>query len=84
MTTRPTVVQDGPNRQALDLWITRRALAGMTPKALAVAAGVSLRTAYRWHADLVAIEHVELNGWIATYVTRRNKPPIRVSEWRRA
>jgi len=70
---------------SIDAWMARRILAGWTPKAIVAAAGdsISLRTVYRWKRDLLALEEVTVDGWTATFVRRRYKPPCRVSAWKR-
>ena len=67
-----------------DAWLVRRLLAGMHPSALAVAGGISVRSAYRWRRDVLAMEDVRVGEHVATYVVRRDKTPIRVSRWRPA
>lgn len=71
------------SKPAFDPWLLRRMLAGMSPKALAIAGEMSVRTAYRWRSEMVSVEEVTVGGYKATYVLRRTKPPIRVTSWSR-
>ena len=59
----------------------RALVRGVKPKDVAEVYGVNVRTAYRWRRDLVAVESVQVGGWVATFVTRRGRPPARISEW---
>ena len=68
---------------AIDDRAMRALLRGVTPKDVAELYGVNLRTAYRWRRDLVAVESVCVDGWVATFARRRDKPPARISEWSR-
>jgi hypothetical protein len=61
-----------------------RLLAGVHPRIVADELGVSLRTAYRWRRDVVAVEVVTVDGWTATFVRRQRRPPVRISAWERA
>lgn len=58
-------------------------LAGRSPSLVARDTGMSVRTAYRWRAELTAIESVRVGGWVAVYAHRRSKPPVRISSWER-
>lgn len=71
----------GTTRAQLDTWTARRLIAGMSPKAAAVAGGMSVRSAYRWKKALVELRIVELGGMEATFAIRRGGPPARISEW---
>lgn len=59
-------------------------LAGRSPRMVAKEAGMSVRTAYRWRAELVSVESVRVGGWVATYAHRRRLPPVRISAWERS
>lgn len=59
----------------------RDLIAGRSPQMVARETGMSVRTAYRWRAELVAIESVRVGGWVATYAHRRRLPPVRISPW---
>jgi hypothetical protein len=59
-------------------------IAGRSPTLVARESGMSVRTAYRWRAQLVGIESVCVGGWVATFAIRRGKPPSRISAWERA
>ena len=74
---------DSPAHTVVDVWAVRRMLHGMHPIAVAVAAGVSIRTAYRWRNDVVGLEEVTIGAHSATFVLRRDKPPMRLTPWRR-
>ena len=65
----------------LDLAAVRALLRGVHPRVVADVYGVNARTAYRWGRDLVAVEVVQVDGWIATFARRRDKPPVRITEW---
>lgn len=67
----------------LDVWLARRILARMTPKAIVVASGdaISLRTAYRWQRTLVGIEEVRIGEHVATFAIRRECAPTRLTPW---
>lgn len=69
----------------IDVWLAKRILAGWTPQAIAKAScgSVSTRTAYRWKAELVALEEVSVDGWTAWFARRRRQPPKRISAWTR-
>ena len=66
----------------MDVWAIRRMLSGMAPVSVAVAADVSVRTAYRWRAEVIGLEDIVVGPWRATFVLRRNKPPMRLTVWR--
>lgn len=68
----------------IEPYTARRVLAGWAPQAIATAAGVSTRTAYRWRAEIVAIHELEVDGWVATFAIRRTRGPVRLDAWRRA
>lgn len=67
----------------LDVWLARRVLAGMHPKAIAAAAGgaLSVRTAYRWRRDLRGITEVQVGEHVATFILRDGLPPTRITPW---
>lgn len=65
----------------LDTYAARRAAAGWTPKAIAAAAGVSLRAAYRYR-DITAVQTVRVGDQEADFAIWKVGPPSRVSEWR--
>lgn len=73
-------------RPQVDVWVAHRLLAGMHPKALAVAVdgALSIRTIYRWKRALVALEVVELAGMQATFAIRRGQAPARITAWEKA
>jgi hypothetical protein len=56
-------------------------LKGMRPREVAQIYGIGKRTAYRWRRELVAIESVRVDGWVATFARRRNSPPVRLTAW---
>lgn len=64
----------------LDPWAARRIFAGWSVDAVAVAAGVSKRTAYRW-AKTSSLETVRIGGYVATYAIRTDAAPIRITDW---
>lgn len=68
-------------REYDDTWLIKHGLS-FKPEALAVAAGVSVRTAYRYKAaftgDLVT---VRVGNWGARFAVRRGKPPVRIGPW---
>jgi hypothetical protein len=70
----------------LDVWLAARLLAGMHPKAVAVASGgaITWRTAYRWRRALLGLREVELDGYTATFAIRRDFPPSRLTPWTKA
>lgn len=72
-----------PINISFDLWLCRRLLAGWRPTAIVTAAAgrVSVRTVYRWRRELVRLEQVEVDGWVAWYAIRRTMPPARISPW---
>ncbi len=76
----------GTHRAKVDEWVAGRLLAGMHPKAVAVAScgRLSERSAYRWKKALLGLEVVEIAGQQATFAIRRGYPPARISEWRAA
>ena len=74
---------ESPSRTPVDVWALRRMLHGMHPVAVASAAGVSLRTAYRWRNDVAGLEEVAIGTHSATFVIRHDKPPMRLTPWRR-
>ena len=74
---------DRPANTGPDAWLARRILAGWSPQAVALAGGISVRTAYRWISELERIEEVELGGFVAAFGIRRTKPPVRLEPWRR-
>jgi hypothetical protein len=65
----------------LDIACARAILRGLHPREASLAYGVNLRTAYRWRRDLVAIESVRVDGWVATFARRRDSPPVRLTAW---
>lgn len=78
--------QGGPsNEPALDRWLAERVLAGWKPAALVVASGgtFTMRTAYRWRAQLVRLEDIVIGDHVATFAIRRTQPPVRIEPWRR-
>ena len=68
-------------RTKLDAYLAKRAGAGWLPKALAVAGGVSLRTAYRYR-DVVGVQTVRVGDQEADFAIWKVGPPSRLSEWR--
>lgn len=64
-----------------DSWIIRRVLAGWHPTAIQTAVGVSRRTAQRWRAESDRLEQVTVGGYVATFLVRKSKPPVRISAW---
>jgi hypothetical protein len=76
----------GTHPPLADEWLARRVCAGWRPQAIVAAAdgAISLRTAYRWCKEFTAVEEVRVGAYVATYVVRRTKPPVRVSPWRPA
>jgi hypothetical protein len=64
-----------------DAWAIRRMLAGWKPEAVATAAGVSVRTAKRWRAEITGLRELELEGFRATFAIRRGKPPLQLTVW---
>lgn len=74
---------DRPRNTGPTEWLARRILGGWRPKAIAVAGGISERTAYRWRADIVEIVELRLGEYVAPFAIRRTKPPIRLADWRR-
>jgi len=65
-----------------DSWAIRRVLAGWTDVAVAVAAGVSRRTAQRWRLEIAGVEVIEVGGHTAEFAIRRDKPPLQLTSWR--
>lgn len=74
---------DRPGSATSDPWIVRRVLAGWSPTAIAVAAGVSKRTAYRWIREIEAVEEVRIGSFVASFAICRTRPPFRLEPWRR-
>ena len=74
---------DRPASTVVDPFLARRILAGWSAQAVAVAGGVSLRTAFRWRLEICAVEEIEFGGWVATFALRRTRPPLRLDAWRR-
>jgi hypothetical protein len=64
-------------------FVARRAGRKWAAQAIAVAAGVSLRTAYRY-LKAKRTEDIQVGDHIATFVVREGMPPARISEWRQA
>jgi hypothetical protein len=74
---------DRPGNTASDAWIVERIVAGWRPQAIAVAAGVSLRTAQRWRAEVIRVEELSVGGWVARFAVCRTRAPFRLEPWRR-
>lgn len=72
-----------PPTAPIAVWAVRRMLAGMHPISVATAAGVSIRTAYRWRAEIEHIEEIAVAGFRATFVVRHDRPPMQLTVWRR-
>lgn len=64
-------------RLSLKAWALGRVAVGWSAAAVATAAGVSTRTAYRWIADLERV----VGDHVATFAIRRRRAPVRVSSW---
>lgn len=58
----------------IDPWVRLRIRNGWKPRAIAVACGVSLRTAYRWRRRVLdgTFADVEIGDWIVTLWAPRN------------
>jgi len=65
----------------VDVAAARALIRGLSPRLVSQTYGINLRTAYRWRRELVAIESVRVDGWIATFARRRNLPPVRMTAW---
>lgn len=72
----------GERRVEWDAWAAERLAEGWHPRAVAVACGVSVRTAYRWRKAIGTVT-VSVGGWSATFLARVDGPPVRVSDWTR-
>lgn len=59
----------------------RQAVVGWHPQAIAVATGVSLRTAYRYR-DVIGVQTVQVGDQEADFAIWKVGPPSRLSEWR--
>lgn len=84
--TRPADANFGPIRArtpASVAEIHRLRSAGVPNRAIAEQFGISVRTVQRYLNDS---DHVEIAvaGWSATFAIAPNRPPWRVSAWRRA
>ena len=66
-----------------DEWAMRKCLAGWHPQAVAVAAGCSERTVYRWRLSLLRIETVMVAGYETAFAIYRRRPPMQLAPWRR-
>jgi len=73
---------EGAGQTALvDVAAAHAILRGVSPADVSAVYGISVRTAYRWRRELVAIESVRVDGWVATFARRRNLPPVRMTAW---
>lgn len=72
----------GERRASYDAWAIDRLRAGWHPKAVAIAVGISVRTAYRWR-KAAGVETIGIGGWSATFIIRDGQHPVRVSDWQR-
>lgn len=56
---------------------------GASPKELAAAQDVSVRTIYRWLTQATETYIVDVDGWRACFEIREGQSPVRVSPWQR-
>jgi len=61
----------------------RRLAAGWKPDAIVIASGGQVRkeTVQRWVRTFLRLELVQVGDHVATFVIRRERPPVRVSVW---
>lgn len=82
MSDRAPIGMDNGFRAA-DPWVVHLVLAKWSPQAIATAAGVSVRTAYRWRQRFAELVNVEVGAWRATFAIGHGGPPMRLTPWTR-